>query len=63
MSRKQIILGAYLGGVNHHTAWWHPRAGSQIGGNIVQLTLQLRGLAMRQRFFAQTAEVVIEKVV
>ena len=30
MSRKQIILGAYLGGVNHHTAWWHPRAGSQI---------------------------------
>ncbi|WP_280272501.1 NtaA/DmoA family FMN-dependent monooxygenase [Nocardia wallacei] len=29
-SRKQVILGAYLGGVNHHTAWWHPRAGSQI---------------------------------
>ncbi|GAB0103927.1 NtaA/DmoA family FMN-dependent monooxygenase [Nocardia sp. JMUB6875] len=28
--RKQVILGAYLGGVNHHTAWWHPRAGSQI---------------------------------
>ncbi|MEV6258747.1 NtaA/DmoA family FMN-dependent monooxygenase [Nocardia sp. NPDC051911] len=28
--RKQIILGAYLGGVNHHTAWWHPEAGSQI---------------------------------
>ena len=22
--RKQIILAAYLGGVNHHTAWWHP---------------------------------------
>ncbi|WP_280316016.1 NtaA/DmoA family FMN-dependent monooxygenase [Nocardia abscessus] len=24
------MLGAYLGGVNHHTAWWHPEAGSQI---------------------------------
>lgn len=29
-SKKQVILGAYLGGVNHHTAWWDPRAGSQI---------------------------------
>ncbi|OLL19697.1 MULTISPECIES: NtaA/DmoA family FMN-dependent monooxygenase [unclassified Rhodococcus (in: high G+C Gram-positive bacteria)] len=29
-TRKQVILGAYLGGVNHHTAWWDPRAGSQI---------------------------------
>ncbi|NKY33468.1 NtaA/DmoA family FMN-dependent monooxygenase [Nocardia speluncae] len=28
--RKQVILGAFLGGVNHHTAWWHPEAGSQI---------------------------------
>ncbi|MGW0043056.1 NtaA/DmoA family FMN-dependent monooxygenase [Rhodococcus sp. NPDC003348] len=28
--KKQVILGAYLGGVNHHTAWWHPEAGSQI---------------------------------
>ena len=28
--RKQVILGAYLGGVNHHTAWWDPQAGSQI---------------------------------
>ncbi|GAA5046738.1 NtaA/DmoA family FMN-dependent monooxygenase [Nocardia callitridis] len=28
--RKQVILGAYLGGVNQHTAWWHPEAGSQI---------------------------------
>ncbi|MGC0363075.1 FMN-dependent oxidoreductase (nitrilotriacetate monooxygenase family) [Rhodococcus sp. 27YEA15] len=28
--RKQVILGAYLGGVNHHTAWWDPKAGSQI---------------------------------
>ena len=29
-NKKQVILGAYLGGVNHHTAWWHPDAGSQI---------------------------------
>jgi len=29
-SRKQVILGAYVAGVNHHTAWWHPDAGSQI---------------------------------
>lgn len=28
--KKQVILGAYLGGVNHHTAWWHPDAGSQV---------------------------------
>ncbi|MCK9923836.1 NtaA/DmoA family FMN-dependent monooxygenase [Frankia sp. AgPm24] len=28
--RKQIILGHYVGGVNHHTLWSHPRAGSQI---------------------------------
>jgi FMN-dependent oxidoreductase (nitrilotriacetate monooxygenase family) len=28
--RKQIILGAYLGGVNHHTVWSDPAAGSQI---------------------------------
>jgi FMN-dependent oxidoreductase (nitrilotriacetate monooxygenase family) len=27
---KQIILGAYLGGVNHHTVWSDPAAGSQI---------------------------------
>ncbi len=28
--RKQIILGAYVGGVNHHTVWSDPAAGSQI---------------------------------
>ena len=28
--RKQIILAAYFGGVNEHTAWEHPDAGSQI---------------------------------
>ncbi|WP_131770761.1 NtaA/DmoA family FMN-dependent monooxygenase [Candidatus Protofrankia californiensis] len=28
--RKQIILGAYLGGVNHHTVWSDPAARSQI---------------------------------
>lgn len=27
---KQIILGAYVGGVNHHTLWSDPSAGSQI---------------------------------
>ncbi|MFK4850339.1 NtaA/DmoA family FMN-dependent monooxygenase [Microbacterium sp. ZW T6_19] len=29
-SRKQIILAAYVGGVNEHTLWEHPDAGSQI---------------------------------
>jgi len=29
-TRKQIILGAYLGGVNHHTLWGLPESGSQI---------------------------------
>ncbi|WP_243075478.1 NtaA/DmoA family FMN-dependent monooxygenase [Microbacterium sp. SS28] len=28
--RKQIILAAYVGGVNEHTLWEHPDAGSQI---------------------------------
>lgn len=28
--RKRIILAAYVGGVNEHTAWEHPDAGSQI---------------------------------
>ncbi|CAO5163702.1 Monooxygenase [Frankia sp. AiPs1] len=28
--RKQIILGHYVGGVNHSTLWSHPNAGSQI---------------------------------
>ena len=28
--RRQIILGAYLGGVNHHTLWSGPAAGGQI---------------------------------
>jgi FMN-dependent oxidoreductase (nitrilotriacetate monooxygenase family) len=30
MTRKQIVLGAYLGGVNHQTVWSDPAAGSQI---------------------------------
>lgn len=29
-TKKQIILAAYVGGVNEHTAWEHPDAGSQI---------------------------------
>ncbi|OHV33994.1 MULTISPECIES: NtaA/DmoA family FMN-dependent monooxygenase [Pseudofrankia] len=29
-ARKQIILGAYVGGVNHQTVWSDPAAGSQI---------------------------------
>ncbi|MEW1957917.1 NtaA/DmoA family FMN-dependent monooxygenase [Kineococcus sp. NPDC059986] len=28
--RKQIVLGAHLPGVNHHTVWQDPAAGSQI---------------------------------
>ncbi|WP_433584729.1 NtaA/DmoA family FMN-dependent monooxygenase [Microbacterium hydrocarbonoxydans] len=30
MTKKQIILAAYIGGVNEHTLWEHPEAGSQI---------------------------------
>ena len=30
MTKKQIILAAYVGGVNEHTLWEHPDAGSQI---------------------------------
>jgi FMN-dependent oxidoreductase (nitrilotriacetate monooxygenase family) len=60
-ARKQIILGAYLGGVNHHTAWWHPRAGSQIDFSSFEHTARTaergkfdffflaEGLALRER--------------
>ena len=61
MPRKQIILGAYLGGVNHHTAWWHPKAGSQIDFSSFEHTARTaergrfdffflaEGLALRER--------------
>jgi FMN-dependent oxidoreductase (nitrilotriacetate monooxygenase family) len=60
-TRKQIILGAYLGGVNHHTAWWHPDAGSQIDFATFEHTARTaergkfdffflaEGLALRER--------------
>jgi FMN-dependent oxidoreductase (nitrilotriacetate monooxygenase family) len=59
--RKQVILGAYLGGVNHHTAWWHPQAGSQIAFSSFEHTASTaergrfdffflaEGLALRER--------------
>ncbi|MGW1737838.1 NtaA/DmoA family FMN-dependent monooxygenase [Nocardia sp. NPDC001965] len=59
--RKQVILGAYLGGVNHHTAWWHPEAGSQIDFDSFEHTARTaergrfdffflaEGLALRER--------------
>lgn len=58
---KQIILGAYLGGVNHHTAWWDERAGSQIDFSTFEHTARTaergkfdffflaEGLALRER--------------
>ncbi|WP_181783236.1 NtaA/DmoA family FMN-dependent monooxygenase [Pseudonocardia pini] len=59
--RKQVILGAYLGGVNHHTAWWDPEAGSQIDFSTFEHTARTaergrfdffflaEGLALRER--------------
>ncbi|MGG7104317.1 NtaA/DmoA family FMN-dependent monooxygenase [Rhodococcus sp. 24CO] len=59
--RKQVILGAYLGGVNHHTAWWDPQAGSQIEFDSFEHTAKTaergkfdffflaEGLALRER--------------
>lgn len=35
-ARKQIILGAYVGGVNHQTVWSDPAAGSQIDFSTFQ---------------------------
>jgi FMN-dependent oxidoreductase (nitrilotriacetate monooxygenase family) len=61
MTRKQIILGAYLGGVNHHTLWSHPDAGSQIDFSSFEHTARTaergkfdffflaEGLALRER--------------
>ncbi|MFF2451191.1 NtaA/DmoA family FMN-dependent monooxygenase [Isoptericola sp. NPDC058082] len=59
--RKQIILGAYLGGVNHHTLWHLPEAGSQIDFSSFEHTARTaergrfdffflaEGLALRER--------------
>ncbi|MBF6497643.1 NtaA/DmoA family FMN-dependent monooxygenase [Nocardia cyriacigeorgica] len=59
--RKQVILGAYLGGVNHHTSWWDPAAGSQIEFSSFEHTARTaergkfdffflaEGLALRER--------------
>ncbi len=60
-AHKQIILGAYLGGVNHNTSWWHPEAGSQIDFSTFEHTARTaergkfdffflaEGLALRER--------------
>ncbi len=59
--RKQIILGHYLGGVNHSTVWSDPAAGSQIDFTSFQHAAQTaergkfdffflaEGLALRER--------------
>ncbi|WP_062211126.1 NtaA/DmoA family FMN-dependent monooxygenase [Streptomyces sp. NBRC 109706] len=66
--RKRIILGAFLSGVNHHTVWSAPEAGSQIAFSSFQHLAQTaergkfdffflaEGLAIRERlgqFFDQ----------
>lgn len=59
--RKQIILAAYVGGVNEHTHWEHPQAGSQIAFDTFRQVAQTaergrfdyfflaEGLALRER--------------
>jgi FMN-dependent oxidoreductase (nitrilotriacetate monooxygenase family) len=59
--RKQIILAAYVGGVNEHTLWEHPEAGSQIAFDTFRHVAQTaergrfdyfflaEGLALRER--------------
>ncbi|MGP9539387.1 NtaA/DmoA family FMN-dependent monooxygenase [Brachybacterium sp. AOP43-C2-M15] len=59
--RKQIILAAYVGGVNEHTLWEHPDAGSQIAFSSFRQVAQTaergvfdyfflaEGLALRER--------------
>ncbi|MFH8251916.1 NtaA/DmoA family FMN-dependent monooxygenase [Microbacterium sp. B2969] len=59
--RKQIILAAYVGGVNEHTLWEHPDAGSQIAFDSFRHVAQTaergrfdyfffaEGLALRER--------------
>ncbi|WP_028048138.1 NtaA/DmoA family FMN-dependent monooxygenase [Cellulomonas sp. URHD0024] len=60
-TRKQIILGAYLGGVNHQTLWGLPESGSQIDFSSFEHTARTaergkfdffflaEGLALRER--------------
>ncbi len=59
--RKQIILAAYVGGVNEETLWEHPQAGSQIAFDTFRHVAQTaergrfdyfflaEGLALRER--------------
>lgn len=59
--RKQIVLAAYIGGVNEHTLWEHPDAGSQIAFSTFRQVAQTaergffdyfflaEGLALRER--------------
>lgn len=59
--RKQIVLAAYLGGVNEHTLWEHPQAGSQVSFDTFRHVAQTaergkfdyfflaEGLALRER--------------
>lgn len=59
--RKQIILAAYVGGVNEHTLWEHPDAGSQVEFDTFRHVAQTaergrfdyfflaEGLALRER--------------
>ena len=59
--QKQIIFGAYLGGVNHHTLWHLPESGSQIDFSSFEHTAKTaergkfdffflaEGLALRER--------------
>lgn len=46
-TRKQIVLAAHIGGVNEHTLWEHPDAGSQIDFSTFR---QVAETAERGRF-------------
>lgn len=59
--RKQVILGAYLGGVNHHTAWWHPEAGSQIAFSSFEHTARAAERGKFDFFFLAEGLVLRER--
>ena len=59
---KQIILGAYLGGVNHHTVWSDPAAGSQIDFSSFQHLAQTAERGQFDLFFLAEGLILRERL-
>ncbi|WP_242422786.1 LLM class flavin-dependent oxidoreductase, partial [Frankia torreyi] len=60
--RKQIILGHYIGGVNHTTVWSDPAAGSQIAFSSFQHAAQAAERGKFDFFFLAEGLILRERL-